>query len=299
MGSDIYNFLIWSHAIGKSVMNEQKYEKKTKLSGCNMRKNKVLAKLRKGECVIIPETGHFASHKLLEMIGLIGFDGVWIDMEHKDLELSQLGPLTLACRATDMESIVRIAAGNYTNIIRPLEAGATGLVIPHCKSAEQARQIVHDSRFSPLGCRGFDGVAADAKFRTVSIDDYRKWASEEVLIGVMIEDKEAIDNIDEIAAVEGIDVLYFGPGDLSQTYGCFLDFDNKLMTDAIDKIAIAAEKHNRFWGGPLMNVEHFHNTRAKGASFFTHDADLFILKRGFDNLKEEYKQLLGNDKKST
>ena len=257
-----------------------------------MKKNKLLAKLRQGKCVIIPEVGHFACYKLLEMIGLLGFDGVWIDMEHKDLGLEQLGILTLACRATDMESVVRIAAGNYTNIIRPLETGATGIIIPHCINAQEARQIVWDGRFSPLGCRGFDGVAADARYRTVPIEEYRKWANEEVLLAVMIEDRQAIENIDAIAAVEGIDVLYIGPADLSQSYGCFLDFENKVIKDAVDKLADAAAKHNRWWGGPASNEKLFRRMRAKGASFFTYGADLFVLKAGFENIKREIDHLI-------
>lgn len=257
-----------------------------------MNRNKLLTKLRNGECVIIPETGHFASYKLLEMMGLIGFDGVWVDMEHKEFGLDHLGVLTLACRVTGMESVVRIAKGNYVDLIRPLETGATGIVIPHCMNETEAREIVRNARFSPIGCRGFDGVGPDARYRTVSIEDYRKWANEEVLLVVMIEDREAVEDVDAIASVPGIDILYIGPADLSQSYGHFLEFEHILMKKAIDKVASAATKNKKWWGMPAMNAERFHKMRKKGARFFTYGADLFVLKDGFCKIKEEIDSLV-------
>ena len=256
-----------------------------------MKRNKLLSKLRQGEVVIIPEVGHFASYKLLEMMGLIGFDGVWIDMEHKDLGLETLGTLTLACRATGMEPVVRVAKGGYVDLIRPLETGATGIVIPHCMSEKEAREIVRDTRFSPVGRRGFDGVGPDARYRTVPIEEYRKWANEEVLVVVMIEDREAVEDVDAIASVPGIDAFYLGPADLSQSYGHFLDFDHALMRKAIDKIASAAAKNKKWWGGPVINTERFREMRTKGASFFTCGGDVFVLRDAYCKIKEEIDSL--------
>ena len=113
------------------------------------RKSRVLEKLRRDEWIIIPQVGQIPSFKIVEMLGMIGFDAVWIDMEHKDFGYDTLAQMTLACRATGMDPVVRIVKDGYTSVIRPLEAGAAGLIIPHCMSPKEAAKFVRWAKFAP------------------------------------------------------------------------------------------------------------------------------------------------------
>jgi 2-keto-3-deoxy-L-rhamnonate aldolase RhmA len=102
-----------------------------------VKENLVLKKLRKDEVVSVVGIGAFPYASLVEMVGKIGFDCIWFDMEHRPFGLPELCQMTLACRATGMEAMVRIVKGNYTSVMKPLETGATGLMLPHCMSAKQ------------------------------------------------------------------------------------------------------------------------------------------------------------------
>jgi 2-keto-3-deoxy-L-rhamnonate aldolase RhmA len=130
-----------------------------------MRNNRVLEKLRQGRAALVTTVTPYASPKLTEMIGLLDFDCVWIDMEHQDYSYDQLFDMALGCRASGAEPMARIRKGDYWTYSRPFEAGATGIMVPHCRSGAEAEQIVRFSRFAPHGMRGIDGVVGVAQDR--------------------------------------------------------------------------------------------------------------------------------------
>lgn len=256
-----------------------------------MKKSRVLEKLRKGDWVLIPQVGRIPSFKIVEILGMIGFDGVWIDMEHNDLSYETLAQMTLACRATGMDPVVRIAKGGYTSIIRPLEAGAAGLIIPHCMSPEEATRIVRWAKFAPEGLRGVNGAGVDGDYYMMNPSEYVKEANRETFLVVQIEDREAVDCVEEIAAVKGIDVLFLGPADLTQSYGVFPQFDHPLIKTAIDKVAQAALRRGKWWGMPVSSVDHAGEMIEKGARFLSHGAEVIVLTEGFKAIKEQFDAL--------
>ena len=152
---------------------------------------------------------------LTEVIGRIGYDCVWFDMEHRAFGYDVIAPISLACRHTGTDLMVRILKTGYDAPMRALEFGANGIMVPHCRSAEEARQWVDWVRFPPLGRRGLDGAGADADWGFADTRDHIKHANEEVFLALQIEDREAVENIDEIAAVPGFDLFFIGPGDLT------------------------------------------------------------------------------------
>ncbi len=256
-----------------------------------MKKNLVLKKLKKDEVVSVVSIGAFPYASLVEMVGKIGFDCVWFDMEHRAFGLSELSQMTLACRATGMEAMVRIVKGNYTSLMKPLETGATGLMIPHCKSPEEAKEIVSWAKFPPQGRRGFDDAGVDADYLMSDSLEYIKQANQETFLVVQIEDKEAIESIEEIASVEGIDIFFIGPGDLSLSYGVFPDFNHKKIKNAIRKVAEATKKYGKWWGMPFGTEEQGHSLVEKGARFLTGGADIDLILKGFQARRKIFDQL--------
>ena len=213
-----------------------------------MTNSRVLRKLRSGDFVKAAGISRVADPWLTEVVAKIGYDVVWFDLEHRSYNHGIINTLSLACRATGIDLMVRVLKGGYHSPMQALEFGANGLMVPHIRSAEEATQWVEWSRFPPMGKRGLDGAGADADFGLADTLEYLKHANEEVFLAFQIEDREAVEAIDEIAAVPGFDLFFIGPGDLSLSYGVPLEFEHPLLQKATRKVAAAAEKHGKWWG---------------------------------------------------
>ena len=126
--------------------------------------SRVLKKLRAGDFVKTAGISRVPEPWLTEVVGRIGYDLIWFDMEHRPYGYDRIDPLSLACRATGIDLMVRICKSGYFSAMQALEFGANGIMVPHCRSAQEARQWVEWVRFPPVGKRGLDGVGADADF---------------------------------------------------------------------------------------------------------------------------------------
>jgi 4-hydroxy-2-oxoheptanedioate aldolase len=257
-----------------------------------MRTNRVLEKLRQNKAVLVTTVTPYASPKLTEMIGLLDYDCVWIDMEHQDYSYDQVFDMALGCRATGIEPMIRIRKGDYWTYSRPFEAGATGIMVPHCRSGAEAEQIVHYARFAPLGMRGMDGVEANADYGLAAMAEYMAHTNRETFVCVQIEDREAVDDIDAIAAVEGIDILFVGPADLSQSYGIPLQTQAPVMQSAVARVAEAAAKHGKAWGLPVGSAEAGERYYEMGARFLACGAAIIILQQGWQRIRQDFDAIL-------
>lgn len=155
---------------------------------------------------------------LVEMLGYAGYDFVIIDLEHGCTNLETVEHALRAAECSGTTSLVRVPGPDPQIILRVLDAGAQGIVIPHVSSAEEARIAVSASRYHPLGCRGISGGRTTG-FGTLGLKDYFALANDEILVAVMIEDRAGLDAIDAILAVPGIDLVLEGAVDLSQSLG--------------------------------------------------------------------------------
>lgn len=257
-----------------------------------MRTNRVLAKLRQGKVALVTTVTPYASPKLTEMIGLLDYDCVWIDMEHQDYSYDQVFDMALGCRAGGVEPMVRIRKGDYWTYSRPFEAGASGIMVPHCRSAAEARQIVQYARFAPQGMRGIDGVEAAADYGLAPTAEYMAHANRETFICVQIEDREGVEDVDAIAAVEGVDILFVGPADLSQSYGIPLQTQAPVMLAAVERVAAAAAKHGKAWGIPVGSAEAGERYYAMGARFLACGAAIILLQQGWRQIRQDFDALL-------
>lgn len=259
-----------------------------------LRTNRVLQRLRAGRYVLFFSPTPYASPKLVEMAGLIGFDGVWIDMEHQDYDYDQVFDMCLACRATNMEAMVRIRKSGDHAVYRAFEAGATGIMVPHVKTGEEARWVVRNAKFYPEGLRGVDGAEAAAAYALVPTPKYMEHVNRETFVALQIEDAEALDHLEDIASTPGVDILFFGAQDLSQSLGIPWQFDHPRMIEARMKVAEAARAHGKWWGCPAEPALAEELYKSCGALVFAGCAALSILQHGFKKIRQDFSERLGD-----
>ena len=177
-----------------------------------IRANPVKDKLRQGQ----PATciSGLMTSEIIDFLGPLGFDSVWMECEHGPVDWETLGDMTRACDLWGMASITRCNANDAALITRTLDRGSMGVVLPHVNTREEAEAAVGASKFAPLGYRGMFGGR-----QSFGVPDYVHQANDQTMVVVLIEEVTALDNLDEILKVDGIDVFFVAPTDLSQTMG--------------------------------------------------------------------------------
>lgn len=184
--------------------------------------------------------------RVIEIAGLTGVDSVWLCNEHVPNDWTGLENQIRAARVHDMDTIVRVTRGSYSDYIKPFEADATGIMVPHVSSADEARQIVEWVRFHPVGKRAMDGGNTDGQFCLLPTDEYMRHTNAERIVILQIESPEALENVEAIAAVPGFNGLLFGPGDFSHRIGKAGQLDAPEVVDARRRVAAAAVRHGKF-----------------------------------------------------
>lgn len=184
-----------------------------------MKRNRMKEKLRAGEpvygvSVMIP------SPQIVEMVGAAGFDWVLLDCEHGTLTLESVELMAMAAEACGITAIARPVSRSAEHILQVLDRGVMGVQVPHVNTAADAREVIAAVKYHPLGRRSLAaGTRAAVYDSHGTLADHVKAANDATLIAVQLEDREAIENIDELLKVEGIDVFFIGPSDLSQSMG--------------------------------------------------------------------------------
>ncbi|MBU3891045.1 HpcH/HpaI aldolase/citrate lyase family protein [Methylosinus sp. KRF6] len=183
-----------------------------------LRRNEFKAALGAAERPLVGLINSVPAPLLVEMLGYAGYDFVVIDQEHAAPNPETLENLIRAAECSGVTPLVRMPGAASDAILHALDAGAQGVVIPHVRNADEARAAVRASRYHPLGERGISGGRTTG-FGSLTLPDYFSLANAEILVAVMIEDREGVEAIDEIVAVPGVDLVIEGAIDLSQSYG--------------------------------------------------------------------------------
>lgn len=207
-----------------------------------MLRNRVKGILRDGGMAIGTYCGCFQGAAMVEIIGHAGFDAVFIDMEHTAFDLSDVQTKVLAAERVGITPIVRPPGFDPAFLLRLLDMGAQGIQIPHVSSVEAAREAVQAVRYAPLGDRGMIGYSRAADYGKIPLKEHMEQSNREVLLAVMIEDLQAVEEIEGIAATEGVDLIAIGPSDLSQALGVAGHPDHPKLVATIERIAEAVRK---------------------------------------------------------
>jgi 4-hydroxy-2-oxoheptanedioate aldolase len=252
-----------------------------------MRSSRILAKLANNTPALLT-TLHFCDPSVFELTSLMGFDGIWVDLEHHAHSLETAQNLMRAARVGSSDVVARPAKGEFMRLGRLLEAGAQGIMYPRCDDAAEAAEVVKWAKFPPLGKRGCDGGNPDMPYCSMPLDRYIKEANEQTFVVIQIEEETALTCVDEIAAVKGVDVIFLGPGDFSSLGGYPGQWNHPRLTQAAEQIAAAARRHGKNWGRPVFSVEDAQRCIAMGARFLAHTSDITIVKNGLEQLQRDF-----------
>ncbi|OGV71044.1 MAG: aldolase [Lentisphaerae bacterium RIFOXYB12_FULL_65_16] len=212
-----------------------------------LRPSRVLKKLRAGEVVSTFKL-NLSDSRAAEIAARAGFDCLWTCVEHIPNDWSAIDRQIMTAKAYDVDLVCRVARGSYSDYIRPLEMDATGLMVPHIMSLDDARSVVRMTRFHPVGRRALDGGNADGAYCGIPLVEYLRQANEQRFIILQIEDPEPVADLEAIAALPGYDVLFLGPGDFSHSIGAPGEYDHPAIRDVRKRIADLAPKYGKFAG---------------------------------------------------
>ena len=177
-----------------------------------MRANRAKRKLQQGQPVTVVSGYH--NTDMIDFLGQFGFDGVWFEGEHGDLDWERLGDMSRACDVWGMTSVTRVNNNDPGIIMRALDRGSMGIVVPHINSRAAAEQAMKSTKYAPIGYRGMYGGR-----QSFGVSNYFQQANDQVMLIVLIEEIEAVHNLADILTVDHIDVFLVAPHDLAQTMG--------------------------------------------------------------------------------
>lgn len=246
-------------------------------------------RLARNELILAAGVGRIGHRNLLQIIGIQGgFHAVWFDHEHVGLSIDELEVGTMACRSQGLDCFVRVAPTDYALVTRCLEAGGGGVMAAQISSAEQAEQFVRWSKFHPRGSRGLNAGGWDAQFANMPIAEFCEKANRESFVAIQIETVAAVEQSADIAAIDGVDMLFVGPSDLSQAFGVTGQFFDKQCLQAIDQVATACKQHGKHFGAVCVNPEHADMLIEKGCKMLSPASDVKIVNAGIQAIKQQY-----------
>lgn len=247
-------FLALAGCVGVSIMAQDLWE------------NPVKKLLHEGQ-LVVGATITVPSVETAAQLANSGFDFLWIEMEHSPITLETARNMILATRGLKAVPLIRVPVNEIWTAKRALDAGALGVIFPFTSTPELARQAVAACKYSPEGKRGFGPGLAGFRWPAPE-EGYPSFANRNVVVIILVEDKEGVENVEEIAATPGIDAIYIGVNDLSYSLGRGGKFDDPVVQEAIAKIVSAARKNNIPVGRPGGSPEAIQRFMEEGFTLF-------------------------------
>ncbi len=232
---------------------------------------------------------------LIEMFGLAGrFHGFWLDQEHAQISTEQIVVMSLAARANGMDSFVRVPLTGYWQVTQCLEAGAGGVMGAQVHSVDQAREFVSWCKYAPHGSRGLNSSGHDANYTHKPLTQLVEDANRGSFVAIQIETTGAVEDAEEIAALEGVDLLFVGPADLSLALGVVGQFHHEKLWEAIDKVAAACRNHGKAWGCVAPDPKFADRAVENGCRMPTFGNDAVVMRRGIEAIQNAFQTQFGS-----
>lgn len=232
---------------------------------------------------------------ITELVSEFSFDWLLFDLEHGCMQESYVLSNFQAVSRKDLKLIVRIGSLDPALIARVLDWGATGIMMPHVTSSSQAIACINAMRYPPFGQRGYSGSARVYNYGLRRPDDPHKVLVTSLM--VQIEDLEGVKNADDIAAIEGVDVLFIGPSDLKHELSTHSGKDAIDYNYALQSVSKAAHKNNKQVGILVQDTSNMQELIQYGFSCFAISSDLDLINRGYQVIVSESEKLLKNNNK--
>ena len=216
-----------------------------------------------------------------QLAATAGFDWLFIDCEHNAMSVDTAAQIASAALAVGITPLCRVPHGQHWLATRLLDNGAQGIVAPHVDTAAEAEAVVSHCRFPPVGHRSLGGALQQLRFETMPVADACRAVNEQTLIVVMIESPLGVANCDEIAAVDGVDVLLIGSTDLSLEMGIPGEFEHPRIVEAYEAVIAACRRHGKHPGmGGMYTAPLFERYVGMGARFILSGSDFAFLMQG-------------------
>jgi len=225
-----------------------------------MRENRIKRQLQAGQTAITVSGHHNAD--MIDFLGQFGFDGVWLEGEHGPVDWDAIGDLSRACDLWGMASVTRVNNNDPGTIMRALDRGTMGIVVPHVNTRDAAEQAMKSAKFDPIGYRGMFGGR-----QSFGVPDYLQRANDQTLVVVLIEEIEAVNNLADILTIDNIDVFFVAPADLAQTMGHIGNHTHPDVQATIDKALAQIVAAGRT-AGTLATDDNVARYRDAGVRFF-------------------------------
>ena len=240
-----------------------------------MRTNWVRERLLSGGSAIGCFMG-LGSPNVAELMAQAGFDWLLVETEHNALDSAEIQHMLMAMNGTETIPMVRVPSASPVFIQRALDIGAMGLVVPMVRTADEARAIVSATRYPPEGTRGFGPLRASGY--TMDNEDYFKRSNDNTIVALIIETREAVENLEAIAEVPGVDVLYLGPADMSIALGSDpLHLPLPEVDAVLDRMLEVGRKTGVAVGSGVNGSEGVRTALAKGVNFVSYGTDYALM----------------------
>lgn len=231
--------------------------------------------------VVIGPILNFNSPWFVDIAGLCGFDFVLIDCEHGPMVPESAEQMIRAADAAGVSPLVRVPTNLPHEILRYLDLGAVGVMVPHIETADQARAAARATRYAPRGERGLAMSTRAATYGAgATSKEYVALANREVMLIAMVETALAVENIDAIAATDGVDLIALGPADLSMSMGYGGDRNHAELSDAIQHVIDRASAHGKWCSLPASNPEQAAQCIAQGVNLIFVGSSAWLVEAG-------------------
>lgn len=234
-------------------------------------------KLQNGELVLGTIISEIRNPNIAYMLAQCGFEFFIIDNEHGTYTFETISNMIAAARGAGISVIVRIPEITRENILKPLDAGAAGLLIPMVNTADEAKEVINHAKYPPMGNRGAALRRPHNLYAKVNAAEYLEQANENTFIAVQAETTTSIENINGIASVDGVDCIFVGPFDLSISLGIPGQINHPIEKEAIEKIASACKKHNKIAGILMFDQPLLQHWINKDFRFAVYSSDITMI----------------------
>lgn len=251
-------------------------------------RNRVKEKLARDEVVASMTVRLARGVEIARIAATCGFDTIYVDLEHSSLGLDTTGQICVAALDAGITPFVRVPANTPDYIGRALDAGALGIIAPHIRSAAEAEAVVRCVKYPPRGERSAGGPLAQYQFRDYPVPDANAAANDATMILAMMETRDALERVDEIAGVDGVDMLFIGTNDLCGELGIHGQYGHPMVRDAYARTIEAARKHGKHVGigGLPSRPDLIAEFVAQGARYVSIGSDLsFVLAGGAEKAR--------------
>ncbi len=247
--------------------------------------------LKNGKVVIGTCVYECRNRQIGRIFANFGFDFLIIECEHGCFDLETVADMITIAKLSGITPLIKIGEYSYATFSKYLDAGADGFILPRVRRKEEVQQVMEWISFYPDGVRGYSPRApyCNYGFDIKNKCDHREFVAEKnsnVFIVVQFETKDAVDNVDSILSVPGIDAVITGPCDLSMSLGIAGDLENQILKDSVKKVFDSCKKHNITIGNPFGDIEEVKRQLKEGVQFIWYKGDYSFLQSSQKEVEE-------------